>query len=358
MVTNLPAEAKAKWIKVMDAKTPEEKMKAIQEFLSAVPKHKGTENLVMWARRRMAELREESELSHRKSGGSGRSFFVEKEGAGQVILLGERGMSEMLMRSITNAKLDSRDLPIPGITYYEDVRIQLVLPPELIIESKLIANRIIGLVRNADSILFLTKGRDDYEKFRDYLKANNILLGRPKGRVDIERTRTGRGIRFAILGKLVNTTEEEIRKFLAEYRINSAMVRVIGEVTLDDVEKALFGSIVYKPAVIATTEDFETEIPKVVMKKRSDIEVLKRLVYESLGVIRVYTKEPNEEPSKEPLILKRGSTVMDVARLIHSQIAENLRYAKVEGRSVKFPQRVGMNHVLEDGDIVELRSKV
>lgn len=57
VVTNLPAEAKAKFAKYMDAKTPEEKLRALEEFLSSVPKHKGTENLVRWARRRMAELR-------------------------------------------------------------------------------------------------------------------------------------------------------------------------------------------------------------------------------------------------------------------------------------------------------------
>ncbi len=40
MPANLPPEAKAKWLKVMEAKTPEEKLKALEEFLSAVPKHK------------------------------------------------------------------------------------------------------------------------------------------------------------------------------------------------------------------------------------------------------------------------------------------------------------------------------
>lgn len=75
MVTNLPAEAKTKWLRVMDAKTPEEKIKAIQDFLSSVPKHKGTENLVYWAKRRLSELREESEKQRRKSKAGGLSFF-------------------------------------------------------------------------------------------------------------------------------------------------------------------------------------------------------------------------------------------------------------------------------------------
>ena len=55
MPANLPAEARAKWIKVMEAKNIEEKIKALEEFLSTVPKHKGTENLRLWARKRLAE---------------------------------------------------------------------------------------------------------------------------------------------------------------------------------------------------------------------------------------------------------------------------------------------------------------
>jgi len=88
LVTNLPAEARSKWLRVMEAKTPEEKIRAIQDFLSSVPKHKGTENLVYWAKRRLAELREEAEKQRKKSKGGGISFFLEKEGAGQVLLLG------------------------------------------------------------------------------------------------------------------------------------------------------------------------------------------------------------------------------------------------------------------------------
>jgi len=66
MPTNLPAEAKAKWIKVMEAKTPEEKIRALEEFLSAVPKHKGTERLREWATKRLAELREEIEEKRKR----------------------------------------------------------------------------------------------------------------------------------------------------------------------------------------------------------------------------------------------------------------------------------------------------
>ena len=86
MPANLPAEAKAKWLKVMEARSPREKLEALKEFLSCVPKHKGTEKLVMHARRQMAILRREIEAEKRRRAGKGPTFFVEKEGDVQVVM--------------------------------------------------------------------------------------------------------------------------------------------------------------------------------------------------------------------------------------------------------------------------------
>ncbi|MEM2005636.1 MAG: GTP-binding protein, partial [Zestosphaera sp.] len=105
MPTNLPAEAKAKWVKYLEARTTEEKIEALEEFLSAVPKHKGTENLVAWSRRKLSELRKELEERRVRRGGGGPTFFIEKEGAAQVVVLGfpSSGKSSVL-RALTNAK--------------------------------------------------------------------------------------------------------------------------------------------------------------------------------------------------------------------------------------------------------------
>jgi ribosome-interacting GTPase 1 len=354
MVTNLPAEAKAKWLKVMDAKTPEEKIKAIQDFLSSVPKHKGTENLVYWARRRLAELREESERQRKKKSGSF-SFFVEKEGAGQIIVLGREELKNPLVRKITNVKQDPKDFPIPAMTYYEDVGIQLVNPPPVILDSKLIVSKIIGLIRNTDGLLFVVEDKNEFLKFKEFLESNNILLGKPKGKVIIEKLRSGKeGIRIILLGKLVNTDENEIRKYLQDFGLKSAIVKIIGEVSLDDVEKSIFETVSYKPAVVVSLNPFEHPGIPVVTK----IDNLPKYLFDSLDIIRVYTKEPGEEPSKDPLILKRGSTVLDVAKKLHSSLYENFKYARIWGKSAKFPgQKVGEDHVLEDKDIVEIHTK-
>ncbi|ARM75135.1 TGS domain-containing protein [Acidianus manzaensis] len=355
MVTNLPAEAKAKWIKVMDAKTPEEKIKAIQDFLSYVPKHKGTENLVYWAKRRLAELREESEKQRKKSKGGGYSFFIEKEGAGQVLVLGREELKNEIVRKLTNIKQDPRDFPVPAMTFYEDVGIQLVNPPPIILDSRLIVSKIIGLIRNADSLLIVVNDKNEFMKFKDFLESNNIILGKPKGKVVLEKLRSEKeGIRIVMMGKLVNTNENEVRKYLMDFGIKSAIVKIFGEATLDDVEKSLFEAITYKPTVVVSNTKFVYPGVDVI----SPYENIQKYLFESLDVIRVYTKEPGENPTKDPLTLKRGSTILDLARKLHTSLSENFRYARIWGKSAKFPgQKVGEDHLLEDKDIVEIHAK-
>jgi ribosome-interacting GTPase 1 len=355
MVTNLPAEARAKWLKVMEAKTPEEKLRALQEFLSAVPKHKGTENLVYWAKRRIAELREEIELSKRKGGSSSLSYFIEKEGAGQVLLLGDPIKRNQLMKRLTNVKTDPKEFPLPGMMNYEDVQIQLINPP-LSLGTKL-NSRIIGLARNADALLLAVVDKEQFLEVKQILEENGIILGKPRGRVIIERIRHGSsGIRIVNLGKITDSSELEIRKYLESFGILNALVKIIGEISLEDVEKSLFESITYKPSVVVTEKPFDDN--RVIIINENEENRIREELFKILDIIRIYTKEPNEKPTKEPLILKRGSTVLDVAKKLHSQIAENLKYARVWGKSVKFQgQRVGPDHVLEDGDIVELHVK-
>ncbi len=351
MVTNLPAEAKAKWLKVMDAKTPEEKFQALQEFLKEVPKHKGTENLVYWAKRRMAELREEIEVKKSKKS-SGFSLFVEKEGAGQAIIIGDILLRSQVMRKLTNVKQEFGELPIPGMVKFEDVQIQIINPPK-----SLPLSRVIGLVRNADEIIIGVNNGEELLNIRKVLEDNYIMLKKPKGKVLIERTRYGlSGIRVVNLGKIVDADEKAVREYIESFGIKSAIVKIIGEVSMDDIEKSIFEAVTYKPAVVVSPSKLNiTDLPCITL---GQIEVLPKIMFEMLEIIRVYTKEPGEDPTNDPLIMKRGSTVLDVAKKLHSSLADNFKYARVWGKSVKFQgQKVGPTHVLEDKDIVEIHTR-
>ncbi len=390
MPANLPAEARAKWIKVMEAKSIEEKIKALEEFLSTVPKHKGTENLRLWARKRLAELREELEERKKRKTGKGPRFFIEKEGAAQIVVIGlpNSGKSS-IVALLTGAKTKIADYPyttlepVPGMMKYQDVLFQLVdTPPLNPGSSSILNNRVIGLVRNSDAvILVLDASSDPVEQFNlliNELSSAGILLIKPRGRVVIEKQRMGKtGTRVTLMGKLLDCTIDDVRKLLESYRIYNAHVKIYGEVTLDDVEQAIFESKLYKPAVIIINKaDINLrkaiESAKIIhkliphtpiiiasAKLKRGFEELGKILFKELELIRVYTKQPNGRVSDKPLILKKGATVYDVAERIHKKFLEAFQYAKIWGPSAKYPgERVGLDHVLEDGDIVEIHARV
>lgn len=395
MPTNLPAEAKAKWVKYLEARTTEEKIQALEDFLSAVPKHKGTENLVAWTRRKLSELRKELEEKKSRRGGSGGpTFFIEKEGAAQVVILGfpSSGKSSVL-RALTNAKPEvgqmpfTTKLPVPGMMVYEDVQIQLIDTPAFVEGVSRGAvwwgTRLLGLARNADGLLIVLDAANDpvkqLETIVKELTDSGIYLVRPKGQVQIIRGRSLQGVRVVVNGKLIGCTADDVRRLLESYRLYNSEVRIVGEVTLDEVEKAIFEKVTYKPSLTLLNKvDLVTE-----NKVNSLVNELKRLipgtevipvsaillkgfenvpylVFKILNLIRVYTKEPNSDThSPKPLILKEGSTVEDVVREIREEFLKFFRYARIWGPSAKYPgEKVGLSHKLMDKDIIEIRTTI
>ncbi|MEM2234434.1 MAG: GTPase [Desulfurococcaceae archaeon] len=389
MVTNLPAEARAKWLKVMEARSIEEKIEALEEFLSSVPKHKGTENLREWATKRLAELREEAEFRKKKKVGRGASFFIEKSGDVQVAVIGPPNVGKSsIVAALTGARTKIADYPgsttepIPGMLKHKDILIQLIDTPPIISSSTSSVNsRVLGLIRNADALVLVVDVLEDSVnsilKLKEYLESRGILITKPKGRVIIERERSGRsGVRFALMGKLIDCTMDDVRKLLESYRINNALVKVYGEVTLDDVENGLFENRSYKPTVVVINKadvrpeyavekakevsNLLTSVPVIVASaiNKQGIDRLGEELVKVLELIRVYTKQPGMEISKKPLVLMKGSTVRDVAVKVHSKLLEGFMYAKIWGPSAKYPgERVGLSHTLMDGDIVEIHSR-
>ena len=389
MPANLPPEARARLAKYSEARTLEEKIKALEEFLSVAPKHKGAENLLLWARKRLAELKEELELQRRKRKGSSRvKLLVEKEGAAQVAVIGlpNTGKSS-IVRALSGARTKIADypfstqLPVPGMLRYEDIYFQLVDTPPLSPHSKHLVSRVLGIVRNADAVLIVVGlDRDPVEQYttiRDVLAQYGILVERPKGTVRIERG--GTGIEVVVDGKIVDGTIKDVERMLASYRIYRARVVVKGEVSLDEIELAILRPTLYKPAIVVANKadlpgieenyrkiyqyllsrkDKSVWLLPVSAKTGLNLDKIGFLLFKKLEIIRVYTKQPNSEPSKTPLVLRRGATILDVARKIHSDLVKYFEYARVWGPSARYPgERVGLDHVVEDGDIVEIKSK-
>ncbi|MEM7828624.1 MAG: TGS domain-containing protein [Candidatus Aenigmatarchaeota archaeon] len=324
MPANLPPQYFEAERKFREAKTIDEKISALEKMLAIMPKHKGTEKLQAQLKRKIAKLEEE----RFRSTGSKRGFsqLIKREGAGQIAIVGlpNCGKSTLLSR-LTNAKPDIADYPfstrscLAGMMPYENIMIQLIDTPPLMFEAA--EGFLSGQLRYADALCIIIDLTDDvrtqYELIIEELKQWKI----------------------GILGMLNETPQE-----------GSVIKRaVIAGNKLDENIPA---------EVLNTFLGLGNEkIPCIAIsaKKGIGLEDLKTHMFNVLDIIRVYTKSPGKKPRMDqPLILKRNSTVEDVARSIHKDFLEKLLYARIWGKKVFDGQKVKRDYVLEDGDIVEL----
>ncbi|MCW4026307.1 MAG: 50S ribosome-binding GTPase, partial [Candidatus Bathyarchaeota archaeon] len=382
---------KHKWKEVSLAKRPEEKIEKLREFLSLVPKHKGTENLRAQVKRKISVLRREiAEKKRKKTGGGRPRVFVEKEGDAQIVILGPTNVGRSsLLSLLTNANVEISSYPYttkeptPGMFHYQDLQFQLVETAALMGGSSdggTWGSQTLTAARNADGLIIMVDlSRNPVEEFSlisSELEKARITIRRPKSKVEVERRHRGAGIRIIVTGNLVNCISKDLERFLKTYGMHDATVRIQGEATIDDVEDAIFGGTVYKSTIIIANkadtsnadhrlqqlEDSigaETRALPVSCQAGSGLEDLGSQIFEMLEIVRVYTKEPNDRfPSKKPFTIRKGSTVFDLAKRIHSDFYERFSYAKVWSERLPFsPQKVGGSFVLEDGDTVEVHTR-
>ena len=394
MPNNLPPEALDKWEEVQNAHTPQDKLKKMQEFLQVVPQHKGTMKLRGTIKKRIANI--QKDLDHKKRMGTGKSsggpkLFIEKEASAQIALIGMTNVGKScLMCATTNSKVQvtptpfSTHEPIPGIMTYKDVQFQIVESPAVMegaYEGKAGGQVTLGLARNADGVILMVDLSGDpmeqLEVVLAELEKSRVLVYKPKGKVEIDRKHTGTALRVILVGTLLDCNMNDVEQLLKDYKVRDAIVHISGSVTLDDIEDAIFESTIYKPAVIVANKlDLPNaqrnlkllqtyvggKLPIVAMscEKKTGIEELGKALFESLGIIRIYTKEPgNKTHSDHPFTLRRGATINDLAKNIHKELLSNFMFAMVWAKRLPFsPKKVGLNFVLDDGDIVEIHAKV
>lgn len=307
------------------ATTPEEKLAALEEMLATVPKHKGTEKIQADIKKRISRLRKEGSQTQGSGSRQEDPFYIEPQGAGQVLLLGAPNCGKSaLVQSLTNAKTQVAEypfataLPVPGMMKHEDVSIQLVDTPPFIAEG--IPGNFSAAIRNSHMLALVIDLTDQdcidhLSSMLEYLKEKRIL-----------RDEVPPGVRALTLDKvLVLANKADIAQW-------EEMIEMITELV----------------------PDCPTILP-VSAVTGYNLDEFRSQTFQRLQVIRVYTKRPGKEPDLDrPFILPAHSTVLDLATSIHKDLAENLRTAKVWG-SAKFDgQAVNHDYILSDKDIVEL----
>jgi ribosome-interacting GTPase 1 len=388
MVTNLPVEAKVKWMEVSATRVPQEKVRLMREFLSLCPKHKGTAKLLAQVKSQMSLLQREIETKKAQKKRAGPKFFFEKEGAAQIAILGPTNVGRSsFLAAVTNANPlispapYTTVKPIPGMLPYKDIQFQLVEVPALIrgaADGKAGGLQTLSLARNADGLIVMVdlanRPLEQLLMVTDELEKARLLIEPPLGQVEIIRQSHGVGVRV-VGGRLAGCTVEDVGRLLADYRIQTAMVKIHGKVTLEDIENSIFTNALYKPTIVVANKSDLLEAKQeladlmefvgkrlqvfpVSSKYGQGLEKIGEALFKMLDIIRVYTKDiQKKEPSPEPIVVKAEATVIDIAKLIHSEFFRNFKYARIWGPSAKYPgEKVGSKHILEDGDILEIHA--
>ena len=327
MPANLTPQYKEAEQRFRDAQGHEEKLEALREMMALLPKHKGTEKLQADLRRRLAKLEEEGAHAH-KGGQRADPGHVRHEGAGQWALIGPPNAGKSaLLRALTHARPEvapypfTTRVPLPGMMPFEDVQVQLVDTPAVTAEHG--EPYMPNLVRNADGVAWvLDLSGDDVAGDVAVLRA---LLARarvwPAGR----------------------PLPPDAPPLLASLPV----VAVANKRDLDG--DGTFAAL--------AREAIDPDLPlfAVSAEHGDGLEELRRALFVRLGRIRLYAKQPGHKPDLErPFVLPAGATVEDLARHIHKDIAEHLRYARIWGDARFEGQQVDRHHVLADRDVVEI----
>lgn len=330
MPANLPPEYFEAEKQFKQASSSAEKIAALEQLISTVPKHKGTDKLRADLRKKLSQHRKES--VSKKRGGRGDLCAVQREGAAQIALVGfpNSGKSSLLA-CLTNANPVIAEYPIstlvplPGMMPFEDIQFQLIdLPP---IGNEGTDGWVSGIIRYSDALLLIVDTADDPD-----VQAELLIEQLRKWKIDTGSKFPGEpaavppsGSIFKRAGIIANKNDLADR----------------GDYFLQLSEK-------YRNSYTCIS---------VSARKKDNLEELKRVIFELSGVIRVYSKPPGKEPDlSTPFTIPSGSTVMDLAEFIHKDFLFNLKFAKVWG-SAKFDgQRVEKNHGLRDRDIVEFHA--
>jgi len=352
MPANLSPEYKKAEAEFKQARDPRERLRCLREMLSTIPKHKGTEHLQADIKTRIKQLTEE--LTGPKKGGarSGPTHSIRPEGAAQVALIGppNAGKSSLHARLTgSQAKVApypyTTKTPLPGMLPYAGVDFQLVdLPP---ISAEFTEPWYVNALRPADAAM-LVVDLSDPECVEQVVAIRDWLDGR---RVTLHERWQGAGVGVlaagADRGQDAEQTEEDADEVPDPFRIHLPTLLVANKSDLDPdpddvrVLEELLG--VRFPAVAVSAET------------GSGLGAIGPLLFDGLGIVRVYTKVPGRPADKKrPYAVRRGDTVLDVARLVHKEIAESLKFARVWGSGQFDGQQVGADHPMADEDIVEL----
>ena len=355
-----------------------DKITEIEEEISNTKYNKATQHHIGKLKAKLAQLREEVVIS--SSGPKGSGYGVRKAGDATVALVGLPSVGKStLLNCLTDADSETGSYAfttldvVPGVLKYKDANIQILDLPGLIEGAAKGAGRgkeVLSVIRSADLIIHIVDAVEPAPHIiLKELFDSGVRLNRRPPNGSVSKTGIG-GI--DVISTIKQELEEEVIKTIVrEYGIVNAQVVFREVMTIDDLVDILAKTRVYVPSfdVITKVDMIEKEqlpIVKEMCNKDKIIEVaaplgkgikeLKEQIYHSLDFISIFMKPQGEKADlKEPLVVRKGTTIVEICQHLHRDFKRKFRYSQVWGPSAKFPgQTVGLNHKVKDQDIVSI----
>ena len=355
MTVNPSPEYKLSEAEYRKARDPQDRLHWLREMLRTIPKHKGTEHLQADIKARIKELTDEA-LGPKKGGArTGPAQTVRPEGAAQVALIGppNAGKSSLHAR-LTGSHAEvgpypfTTKSPLPGMLPYLDVHFQLVdLPP---VSAAYMEAWMPNALQPADAAILVVdladpESLDHVAAIRERLDSKRVSL--------IERwpfPSAGGALLDSSAAPSARAAAAAVDEQLEDpFRVKLPTLLLANKADLDP-----------DPAEVTVLEELlGVRYPALSVSATSGagLEGIGPFLFEGLGIVRVYTKAPGRPADKDrPYTLRRGGTIVEVARQVHRELAESVKFARVWGSGAFDGQQVGREHLLADGDVVELHS--
>lgn len=329
MPTNLNPEYYKAEEQFRSATNTADKIKYLKDMMSKVPKHKGTDHLRADLRKKLSKLKS-ADQSKTGTARHVSAYHIDKEGAGQIAVIGPPNVGKSaLLNAVTNAEPEVSPAPFttwkptPGMMLIDNVQVQLVDTPPL--SEEYIDPEYLNLLRRVDMILAMIDLQADpisqlVETF-DLLKKNRIAPAHLQGQFVEEGY-----VLFVPCLVLINKHDGE------------------------DAEEYY--------QIFLELLDFECPMLPISTTTGFNLDKMKEIIFNRLGIMRIYSRPPGQEPDfSSPFVIHKGATVIEFAGNVHKDFLDTLKTARIWGKSADFDgQMVSREHVLQEGDVVELET--
>ncbi|CAD5216647.1 unnamed protein product [Bursaphelenchus okinawaensis] len=267
---------------------------------------------------------------------------------------------------------------VPGVIKYKGAKVQLLDLPGIIEgakDGKGRGKQVIAVARTCSMILMVLDVMKPlgHKKLLEYeLEGFGIRLNKKPPEITFRRKEKG-GLNLTALVTQSELDLETVKTILAEYKIHNADITLKYDATTEDLIDVIEGNRVYIPCIYVlnkidqiTIEELDIiyKIPHcmpISAHHRWNFDDLLQKCWDYLNLVRTYTKPKGRVPDfEDPVILQyEKRSIEDFCTKIHKSLVKDFKHALVWGRSVKHcPQRVGIDHILEDEDIVQIIKKV